>query len=222
MLDPLVRLRGDLGGARAAPPDRGEDAWVAPDVGELLAEDARGVLEQDPSRSARESQQVRLRPGGLVPLEEVKRVAAAGGVGLEEAGRAQAREEGAGGDRVERVEAKRERRPPPQRPAGSKHGLDRADRGTGEDKHELRPPAHVIPDHLDDARKARRRPCQVGDLVEDEEERLLPREGGEEPERGLPVGEAAAGEVERVLPQIAAQRLREPPKLDGLSLLGRA
>lgn len=78
----------------------------------------------------------------------------------------------------------------------------------------------MIPDDLDDAGEARRRRGEVGHLVERDDQRLLAGQSGDEAQGCLPAGEAAAGQVERVLTEVATDSLREPTQLDRLRLLG--
>ena len=80
----------------------------------------------------------------------------------------------------------------------------------------------MIPDGLHDARKSRRRPKEVGNLVEDDDKGFVPCQRGEIAQCSFPGAEATAGEIERVLSETPADGLGEPCELDRLRLLGRA
>jgi hypothetical protein len=83
VLDALGGFVGDVGGAGAPAPDGREHAGVAARRRQLLPQDASGAEGQP--------LEVGLGAGGGVPLLQVEKVAAAGGVGFEKGRRLQVR-----------------------------------------------------------------------------------------------------------------------------------
>ena len=152
----------------------------------------------------------------------MQRITAARRVRFEKRRRLQARQKRACPPRVERAQPERQRRATPQRPAGADHRLHHRDRRARQHHHQLRALRDVIPHSLHDARKALRGTDKVGNLVEHHRQRLLDGERREEPQRGLPAGEAAAREVGCPIAEIAPHGIRQPGELDALGLLGGA
>jgi hypothetical protein len=77
----------------------------------------------------------------------------------------------------------------------------------------------MVPDGLDDAGEPRRRPSEIGHLVQNHDEGLGRGEGREEPRGGFPTVERPAGEIGLAIPEIAPHSLGQPRQLHRLRLL---
>jgi hypothetical protein len=149
VIDPLLRRSRDAGRAAGTETDRREHSLASRAPAQVLADDVKGVTDQEPARLVGEPAQIRLDISRLIPLVEVERVPSAHGVGSEKVGGGDARQECPRLPRRERVQAQLKRRPAVQSALRAQHLFHHADGRAGKHEHHLLIPDPVFPNGRD-------------------------------------------------------------------------